>query len=770
MAHLTYFETSEEYNSYVSGEDFVYPNISYCEDDGSLYYNQDRISITATYETFESEFETTLFNNPSSIKYIVIDGNRIDIDAAESPYKYTFEETGEHVVYISFKGNSKIVPKGLFSGNTFLKKLKLVSSIIDIEEDAIAGCVNLVEANIPLSVKYIRGHNFSYCPRLQLNEPILNCQIGESCFYYFNTVNDSIVINGNVGNNSFYYITGLTSVTINGNISNSVMTNCGTLEHITINGDVNGSGVCNYCDNLKTLTLNGNINVAYGISSYWNNLKEIVINGNINNGGNFTSSMSSLSAVTINGNLKDGNFTNSFQSLKSISISGNIGNGNFNSNLPALTSLSISGYVGDNNFTYPYNNVLTELYVGGSIGNGNFNNFTGLTSYVVTKSIGNNNFYSCNGLTGVTFSGTQIGNIGSSFNSCNSLSSVTVDSNCSFSSATGGNYGGFSSCPIKELTFTSNVSRIYPYFMYGKNNLSSVTISEGVTTIGDNAFDGCSNLSAITIPASVTSIGSLAFNYGPSGRQITFAATNTAPDVESDTFRSNSNISFLIHCSAKIPFDQNTTWDTYRSNISIIESECTESERWVSAGNICDNNQIKTLENKELSTDNETWYPTDVYRTGTTSLGSCPYSNVDLNSQWSASTKPAPSGGYSVYESYSNVGVNNSQAEMKIVIFGYETFTFKVRNYSEGGYDFVVVLNLDDETTRSSWTTTLTAGTGTYSRGYVYYTNKGKSSSTTWYDVTFDNLDRKEHTIRVIYGKDGSSSDYDDKGYVAISN
>ena len=42
MAHLTYFETLEEYNDYIGdSEKFVKPNISYCEEDGKVYYNQD---------------------------------------------------------------------------------------------------------------------------------------------------------------------------------------------------------------------------------------------------------------------------------------------------------------------------------------------------------------------------------------------------------------------------------------------------------------------------------------------------------------------------------------------------------------------------------------------------------------------------------------------------------------------------------------------------------------------------------------------------------
>lgn len=146
------------------------------------------------------------------------------------------------------------------------------------------------------------------------------------------------------------------------------------------------------------------------------------------------------------------------------------------------------------------------------------------------------------------------------------------------------------------------------------------------------------------------------------------------------------------------------------------------------------------------------------------------YFQVDLNSQWQTSTSygsisSTDAENYDFYESFSNKGVNNGKAMMFITINGYTSFTFKVRNYSESSFDFVVVNNLDD---RSIPTWRPNVGSGTASSGRVYYSNKGKSSSTTWYDVTFNNLDGGEHTITVTYGKDGSGNSNDDRGYVAI--
>lgn len=145
------------------------------------------------------------------------------------------------------------------------------------------------------------------------------------------------------------------------------------------------------------------------------------------------------------------------------------------------------------------------------------------------------------------------------------------------------------------------------------------------------------------------------------------------------------------------------------------------------------------------------------------------YYEVDLNNeQWVPSTSYGNITDiekYDFYQSDKSYHVGNGKDMMFIHIFGYDTFTFKVRNYSESTYDYVVVNNIDD-TSSPKWQPN--EGIGLASDGRVYYRNYGKSSSAVWYDVTFYNLNKEEHVITITYGKDNFGENDDDRGYVAI--
>ncbi len=84
---------------------------------------------------------------------------------------------------------------------------------------------------------------------------------------------------------------------------------------------------------------------------------------------------------------------------------------------------------------------------------------------------------------------------------------------------------------------------IYQYAFYECSSLTSVTIMEGVTSIGDDAFSGCSSLASITIPDSVTSIGYGAFNGCSSLVSITIPDSLTS--IGNNAFKGCSSLTSI---------------------------------------------------------------------------------------------------------------------------------------------------------------------------------------------------------------------------------
>jgi flagellar hook assembly protein FlgD len=90
----------------------------------------------------------------------------------------------------------------------------------------------------------------------------------------------------------------------------------------------------------------------------------------------------------------------------------------------------------------------------------------------------------------------------------------------------------------KALTITGN-GTLDANYTYG-TFIESVTIGNGVTIIGSEAFYNCSNLTSITIPNSVTSIGSYAF-YGCSSL-VTATIGNGVTTINKQAFYNCSNL------------------------------------------------------------------------------------------------------------------------------------------------------------------------------------------------------------------------------------
>ena len=100
------------------------------------------------------------------------------------------------------------------------------------------------------------------------------------------------------------------------------------------------------------------------------------------------------------------------------------------------------------------------------------------------------------------------------------------------------------------------------------SSLSSVTISNGVTNIGDKVFYQCTSLTSIDIPSGVTSIGSSAFNGCTSLSSVTVRAT-TPPTLGGSVFP-NSIVAIYVPSESVETYKSASGWSEYDSMISPI--------------------------------------------------------------------------------------------------------------------------------------------------------------------------------------------------------
>ena len=153
-----------------------------------------------------------------------------------------------------------------------------------------------------------------------------------------------------------------------------------------------------------------------------------------------------------------------------------------------------------------------------------FYNCSGITNLVIGENVGSiseNAFKGCSELTSITMPISAYPTSITTFSGCTKVSSVTLTKG----TGTGYNYTS-SICTYTPwylsrnnsngitITIEDGVTSIGSYAFYNCTGLTgALVIPDSVETIGNSAFDGCSNLTSVTIGNGVTSIGDQAFAY-----------------------------------------------------------------------------------------------------------------------------------------------------------------------------------------------------------------------------------------------------------------
>lgn len=132
-----------------------------------------------------------------------------------------------------------------------------------------------------------------------------------------------------------------------------------------------------------------------------------------------------------------------------------------------------------------------------------------------------------------------------------------------------GNYAFYECSGLTSVTIPNSVTSIGIYAFYGCSGLISVTIPNSVTSIGAYTFHGCSGLTSVTIPNSVTSIGDNAFR-GCSGLTSVTIPNSVTTDGERAFNVCNSLESIKVLATTP-PFAYDNTFSKYNIPLYVPE-------------------------------------------------------------------------------------------------------------------------------------------------------------------------------------------------------
>ena len=401
-----------------------------------------------------------------------------------------------------------------------LTSVTIPNSVTSIGKYAFSNCKGLTSVTIGNSVTSIGEYAFSNCTGLTSV-----------------TIGNSVT---SIGDYAFSNCTGLTSVTIPNSVTSIgeyAFYNCTGLTSVTIPNSVTSIGESAFenCKGLTSITIPNSV-TSIGNQAFYG-VPNIVYNG--------TAKGSPWGAKNVNGYV-DGYFVYADATKTT---------------LLACSSAATGAITIPNSVT--------------SIGKWAFSRCTGLTSVTIPNSvtsIGNQAFELCTGLTSITIP-----------NSVTSIGSDAFDNTAWYNNQPDGviyinkvlyKYKGTmpqgTSIAIKEGTISISGGAMESGAFYRCTGLTSITIPNSVTSIGNYAFSGCTGLTSITIPNSVTSIGSSVFSRCTSLTSIQVKA-KTPPQCNDKTFSGvPEDIPVYVACD-KEAYQNSTGWSSFTNIIEYRE-------------------------------------------------------------------------------------------------------------------------------------------------------------------------------------------------------
>ena len=476
--------------------------------DFSIEYSWGRLNFTITDEDAK-ECEVSSSENISG-----------DV---EIPKDVTYRKNGNEVGELY---RITQIGVGAFDQCTGMTSVTIPENVESIGLVAFSQCTGLTSVTIPRSVSMIGERVFQYCSNLEeilveegsnyycseggvlydidkttllqfpgakteCNIPEGVHTIGELAFYCSYKLTSVTIPTSvtEIGDNAFWLCIGLTSVTIPGSveyIAEYAFVGCDGLTSVIISEGVKViNGAFGSCDGLTSVTIPASVTRLIGNPFvFCSNLEEILVeegNKHYCSEGGVLYEIDKTTLIACPGAIKEYNIPSTVIFIDDEAFEG----------CDSMTSITIPASeisISYNIFRYCKN--LEEILV--EDGNKQYCSENGVL-YDIDKTT----LIACPGAT----------------KECNIPESVTLIGVLAFSNCIN----------LTSITIPSNVKSIDPRAFEG-SGLNSVTITEGVESIGGYAFYWCSSLTSVIIPESVTEIGDGAFSLCSSLNSVTYLA------------------------------------------------------------------------------------------------------------------------------------------------------------------------------------------------------------------------------------------------------
>lgn len=125
-----------------------------------------------------------------------------------------------------------------------------------------------------------------------------------------------------------------------------------------------------------------------------------------------------------------------------------------------------------------------------------------------------------------------------------------------------------SSVLMSSVTISNAVTSIGKQAFWKCKNLTSLDIPNSVTSIGESAFYGCLGLTSVRLPSSVSSIGQSAFGEC---RSLQSVSTDTAEpiDITAFTFSNRANATLYVPAGSKAAYEAADYWNEFKEIVEM---------------------------------------------------------------------------------------------------------------------------------------------------------------------------------------------------------